>query len=114
MIAFRILLAVMIAEIVIYTGFVGMEYGWNLIPIFFNDILAMTWPGQFNLDFMSFLTLSGIWTMWRNQFSAKGLTLSLFAFFGGIMFLAPYLLFLTVQTNGDMKRVLLGEARAAA
>lgn len=114
MIAFRILLAVMIVEIVIYTGFVGMEHGWNLIPIFFNDILAMTWPGQFNLDFMGFLTLSGIWTMWRNQFSAKGLMLSLFAFFGGIMFLAPYLLFLTVQTNGDMKKVLLGDARAAA
>lgn len=104
----------MIINILVYTGITGMNHGWNLAPIFFSDIAAMTWPGQFNMDFMSFLILSGAWTMWRNQYSPVGLVLSVFAFFGGIMFLAPYLLILSFQTNGDMKEIMLGKQRAAA
>lgn len=110
---FRLLMIAMIANILIYTGFVGFENGWNLVPIFFRDIAAMTWPGQFNVDFMSFLLLSATWTLWRNNFSGLGLALAPFALFGGIMFLAPYLLLLTVRASGDMKIVLLGEKRAA-
>lgn len=90
---FRILLAVMCIYIVGYTSITISNHGWNLFPVFFGDMAAMTWPGQFNLDFMSFLILSGSWVAWRNDYSRVGLALSVVAIFGGIMFLAPYLLF---------------------
>jgi hypothetical protein len=35
------------------------------------------------------------------------------ALFGGSLFMAAYLIVLSWQTKGDMKRVLLGDARAA-
>jgi hypothetical protein len=50
----------------------------------------MTWSGQFNLDFMTFLGLSGIWVAWRHQFTGGAIALGVVAFFGGMMFLAPY------------------------
>ena len=57
--AFRILLALFIVAIISFTGVVIANHGWNLLPIFFGDIAAMTWPGQFNFDFLCFLILSG-------------------------------------------------------
>jgi hypothetical protein len=69
MTAFRILLVAMITVIFIYTGAVGLRHGWDLFPIFFGDILALTWPGQFNVDFTCLLLFSGLWLGWRNHFS---------------------------------------------
>lgn len=109
---FRLILILMIVNILVYTGIVGLNHGWNLVPVFFGDMVAMTWPGQFNTDFMSFLVLSATWTMWRNNFSGVGIGLSVLALFGGIMFLAPYLLFLSFQANGNIREVMLGKARA--
>ena len=50
----------------IYTGLVISEHGLNLLPIFFADMAKFGWPGQFNLDFMILLTISALWTAWRN------------------------------------------------
>jgi len=108
MTAFRILLIIMFAVLAVYTGFVIAEHGLGLLQVFFGDMAEMAWPGQFNLDFMLFLILSALWTAWRNGFSPAGLGLALPAFFGGIGFLAPYLLYLTFQEDGDPKRLLLG------
>jgi hypothetical protein len=69
MTAFRVYLAIIILYLGAYTMIVGLNHGWNLLPIFFSDIAAMTWPGQFNSDFMTFLLLSGLWPAWRHQFS---------------------------------------------
>lgn len=110
--AFRLYLIVVIVCLGTYTLLVGMNHGWNLLPIFFGDMAAMTWPGQFNFDFMTFLSLSAFWVAWRNQFSAKGLALSLVALFGGMMFLAPYLIYASVQAKGNLNILLLGAARA--
>jgi hypothetical protein len=89
--AFRILLALFIVAIISFTGVVIANHGWKLLPIFFGDIAAMTWPGQFNFDFLCFLILSGLWLAWRHHFSAGGIVLGALGLFGGIMFLAPYL-----------------------
>ena len=110
--AFRILLVVFIVAITSFTGVVISNHGWNLLPIFFGDIAAMTWPGQFNFDFLCLLILSGIWLAWRHHFSLGGLVLGVLGLFGGIMFLAPYLLIASFRANGDMKILFLGEARA--
>lgn len=108
MVIFRLLLIILTVNILIYTAITGSNHGWNLVSVFFADIAAMAWPGQFNTDFMSFLILSMCWTMWRNRFSPLGVGLGILALFGGIMFLAPYLLFLSVQTKGDMRAIMLG------
>jgi hypothetical protein len=112
MVAFRILLAIMIAGILGYTGIVGVNHGWNLFPVFFGDMAAMTWPGQFNFDFTCFLTLFGLWLAWRHHFSPGGLALGVLGFLGGIIVLAPYLFFASFKANGDMKALLLGKVRA--
>ena len=52
--AFRILLAIFIIAIISFTSVVISNHGWNLLPVFFGDIVAMTWPGQFNFDFFVF------------------------------------------------------------
>lgn len=69
----------------------------------------MNWAGQFNVDFMSFLLLSALWTSWRNKFSFNGICLGIVAFFGGIMFLAPYLLWNSFKAKGNIKAILLGD-----
>ena len=113
MTAFRTLLVILLIAVVIYTIPVVITEGLSpLIPTFFGDILAMTWPGQFNFDFLGFLILSATWTAWRNQFSAPGLGLALVALFGGIPFLTTYLLYLSYQTKGDIRVMLLGEGRS--
>ena len=112
MTGFRILLILMFAVLTIYTVLVIGAEGWNLLGVFFADMAKMQWPGQFNLDFMLMLTLSGLWVAWRHQFSAAGLGLGVLAFFGGALFLSIYLLIQTLRTKGDMRVVLLGKARA--
>ena len=87
--AFRFLLVIFIIGISTITGLVGVKHGWNLLPIFFGDIASLTWPGQFNADFLCFLILSGLWLAWRHHFSPGGLLLGCLGFFGGIMLLAP-------------------------
>lgn len=112
--AFRVLLGMMIIWIIGITGLVASNHGWNLIPIFFGDIVALTWPGQFNADFTCFLILSGLWVAWRHQFSSIGLLLMPIAIFFGIMFLSIYMLIISFTTKGQITAMLLGTARANA
>lgn len=96
-----------------YKAIVTANHGFGLLPVFFGDIAAMTWPGQFNLDFMYMLTLSGIWVSWRHHFSASGLGLGLLALFGGSLFLSAYLLIVSLQAKGNINELLLGKVWAA-
>lgn len=107
--AFQLLLFIILIAIIGYTVVTVSRHGLNLLPVFFGDIAKMGWPGQFNFDFLGFLILSGLWTAWREKFSPKGLVLGIFAFFGGILFLSAYLLYLSFKTNSDMKKIMLGE-----
>jgi hypothetical protein len=109
MTAFRIFLGVVFLSILAYTAVTISNHGLNLLPVFFGDMKEMAWPGQFNFDFMTFLALSALWTAWRNQFSAKGLGLSVLAFFGGMLFLSAYLFFLTFKANGGLVHVMIGD-----
>ena len=110
--AFRVLLVIMFTCVGVYTANVILTHGWNLFAVFVGEMAAMTWAGQFNADFMSFLALSGLWIAWHHHFSAGGLALGVLAFFGGIMVLAPYLFFASFKASGDMKELLLGNVRA--
>jgi hypothetical protein len=112
MTAFRILLAAMFVVLLGYTVIVIEGHGLNLFAVFFGDMAKMGWPGQFNLDFMLMLMLSATWVAWRHRFSPSGLGLGLLAFFGGALFLAVYLLVLSLRTRGDVRTMLLGPSRA--
>ena len=110
--ALRLFLVLIFLSVAIYTGIVIANHGWNLLPIFFGDMAAMTWPGQFNFDFMGFLLLSGLWVSWRHQFSPSGIVLGLLAVFGGVLFLSLYLLIGSYYAEGSAKNLLLGNTRA--
>lgn len=110
----RLYAAVFLAVLGIYTGIVIANHGMGLVQIFFGDMAAMTWPGQFNLDFMGFLLLSGLWVSWRHHYSPIGMLLTPLAVFGGMGFLTVYLLIESFRVNGDLKALLVGPVRAAA
>ena len=114
MAAFRILLLVILVVLGAYTADVVSNHGWGLLAVFFGDIGRMAWPGQFNLDFLFMLTLSATWVAWRHEFSLGGLALAALALFFGAMFLAVYLLIVSWQAGGDVRRLLLGDSRAGA
>jgi hypothetical protein len=69
------------------------------------------WPGQFNLDFMFLLSLSGLWVAWRNRFTGAGIALGVGALLLGAPYLSAYLLYLIGRTQGDLRAVLVGDAR---
>jgi hypothetical protein len=107
MLILRTVLVVHLAVLTGYTLVVIQNHGMNLLPVFFGDMAAMAWPGQFNLDFLGFLVLSALWTAWRNGFSALGLALAVIAFFGGMAFLSVYVLILSLGTD-SIRDILLG------
>ena len=110
MTAFRFLMAVFFIAIAAYTAVTIANHGWNLVPIFFGDMATMAWPGQFN--FMCFLLLSALWVSWRHNFSAAGLALGAVASVGGMLFLSAYLFVVAGRADGDVRKLLLGEARS--
>jgi multisubunit Na+/H+ antiporter MnhG subunit len=112
MFLFRLFLIVCLIVLTGYTAVTIGNHGWNLFPTFFADMAAMGWAGQFNLDFMMMLMLSAIWTAWRHQFSPAGLLLAVLAFNGGMLFLSIYVTWHLSRNGGDMKALLLGDARA--
>ena len=113
MTAFRIGLALLFLLIADYTGVVISNHGMGLLPIFLGDMAQLTWPGQFNLDFMCMLALSGLWVAYRHRFRAPGILLGVCAFFGGALFLSSYLLVVSFRAKGDVASLLLGENREA-
>jgi hypothetical protein len=108
--AFRVLLFILFAVAFPYTILVGINYGWNVMPIFFADIRSMNWPGQFNLDFLFHISLAALWLAWRNNFSAKGFVLAALAFLGGIHLLAGYLFVTSFQVR-SIQELLVGKDR---
>lgn len=109
--AFRILLLTIFVVIAGYTAIVIANHGMGLLPIFFGDMATMSWPGQFNLDFLCMLLLSGTWVAWRHRFSPAGIMLGLLALFGGAFFLSAYLLVVTGRER-DVRILLLGPGRS--
>ena len=108
---FRIFLAAIITAVSIYTTIIIANHGMGLYPVFFGDIADMTWRGQFNVDFLCFLLMSGVWVAWRHEFSLNGLLLGFAAFNLGAPFLAGYLLIEGYRTKNSAA-LLLGSARA--
>lgn len=114
MAAFRIFLVAMWVVITGYTAIVAANHGLNVLPVFFGDIAKMGWPGQFNLDFLCMLLLSGFWVAWRHHFSIVGLVLGALTALVGAAVLSAYLLVISLQTKGNVQQMLLGTDRAGS
>ena len=106
---FKTLLVVQTIGLLAYTFIAFQKEGADLFSVFLANIKSLTWTGQFNLDFLCYLMLSGLWIMWRNNFSGKSILVGAFAMILGIVFFAPYLLWLLYKENGDLRRVLVGD-----
>lgn len=90
--------------LLIYTGYAIKNEGWTLFNVFVNNLAALNWNGQFNLDFSCYLTLSGLWIMWRNRFSLSSILFAFVAMVIGIIAFAPYLFYLMIKEKGDLKK----------
>jgi hypothetical protein len=106
---FQTLLIVQAIGLLTYTFFAFQKDGADLFSVFVNNIVTVNWSGQFNLDFLCYLSLSGIWIMWRNKFSLQSILLGLIAMVLGIVLFSPYLLWLIFRENGNLKNVLIGD-----
>lgn len=105
---FRLLLIAITVVIVVFTIAAIANDGWNLLPHFLGPIFALTWQGQFNVDFSTYLILSGVWMAWRGGFTGASIALGLLAPPLGMLFFAPYLIYLIGQSGGDPRKLLLG------
>ena len=105
---FRLTLIAMTATIILFTITAVADEGLDLFTPFLGPIVAMNWQGQFNIDFATYLVLSGIWMAWRSGFSRAGVMLGVCAPPLGILFFAPYLIFLIGKCGGDPRKLLLG------
>ncbi len=105
----RILLVAMLVVVLIYTGLAVANEGINLFATTLPALPHFGWPGQFHLDFATYLILSALWVGWRHKFSPAGIVLALIASVGGMIFLSIYLLVASYKAEGDMKKILLGE-----
>ncbi|MEQ8663326.1 MAG: hypothetical protein RLW62_21125 [Gammaproteobacteria bacterium] len=112
MTALRILLVALFATLTVYTSIVASRHGLDLLAVFFRDIVALNWPGQFNVDFMSYLALSALWLAWRHHFSPAGIALGVLGFFGGGLVFTTYLFVASLAAHGDPRVLALGAARA--
>jgi len=110
----RVLLIAIFVTIAAYTSVVIANHGMNLLPVFFGDMAKLSWPGQFNLDFMCMLTFSGLWVAWRHRFGVAGVALGLTAVFGGALFLSAYLFIESYRCGGDVRSLMLGANRQDA
>ncbi|HIG42155.1 MAG: hypothetical protein ABGY96_17485 [bacterium] len=107
---FRFFLFLIALSVIGYTIPVIQSEGiLALLPAFFAEMSNLNWQGQFNLDFFTFLLISGLWTAWRNKFSLQGNLLGIGAVFLGAPYLAIYLIYLSFVCEGDIKLMLLGE-----
>ena len=110
----RLYLIAAFLAVAVYTVLVVGKHGWDLVSVFLQDLNAINWSGQFNLDFLAYLWLSALWVAWRHEFTPAGIGLALLASIGGMLYLAIYLLVVSFRVDGDLKILLLGPGRAKA
>jgi hypothetical protein len=102
------LLVVMLVGVVAYAVPVVLRHGLDFPAVFVRDVLALGWPGQFNLDFLCLLVLAALWLAWRDRFAPAGLLKAGLTLVGGTPVLCAVLLLASRDARGDLRRLLLG------
>ena len=75
--------------------------------------MALNWRSQFNFDFIIYLILSSGWVVWREGETAKAYLYGFLNIFLGGIFGFPFLLLISFQANGDLRKILLGVGACA-
>lgn len=92
------------------TAWIAIYYhGPNLFSVVGRDLSSNTWNAQFDADLLCYLAISGLWIAWRHNFKPWVIPFGAVGGFLGNAFMAPYILFLTYQTKGDMRKLIMGE-----
>lgn len=112
MVRLRIFLLISTVAIYLFTYVAVVSHGFNWPALAVEDILAMNWRSQFDIDLVIHLLLLATWISWRERFTAKGYLFGFLSIVLGGMFSFPYLLYAIYLANGDPKRVLLGDGQA--
>ncbi len=106
---FRLLLVVFCMVVSVYTIAAIANDGINLFTNTLPAVAQVGWPGQFHVDFVTYLALTGLWVAWRHKFTPAGIALGVAASVLGIIFLSLYLLRELKRNGGDVHALLLGE-----
>lgn len=104
-----LLLFLQLTFILVFSLSAFQKQGPNLFQFFIENIVAMDWNGQFNIDFICYLMLSGFWIIWRSKFTIISIFIGSLAMVLGIIFFAPYLMYLLHKSDGNLKLMFLGE-----
>lgn len=108
MTSLRMFLIVSTGLIYTMTFIASANHGFNWPAVAFQDLMALNWRSQFDIDFAIYLLLGATWINWREGFTVKGNVYAFLSVFLGGMFTFPYLLIATYRTNGKLNSILLG------
>jgi hypothetical protein len=108
----KALLILFSVTIWVYTIAVLANSDSGSLGVFFTDIMAVTWRGQFNVDFLCYVILAAFWIAWRNCFTPIGIAMAIIGGSLGMLFLAPYLLSNVIKKKGNLTLVFLGDQKA--
>ncbi|MEQ8366168.1 MAG: hypothetical protein RIB61_05615 [Roseicyclus sp.] len=106
---FRIFVILAFVLIAVFTIAAVTREGADLLTPFVGPVLTMGWQGQFHVDFALYLIASALWVAWRSRFSGSGIVMALICGVMGMIVLAPYLLYLSYMSKGDMAVLLTGD-----
>ena len=105
---FRILLITLFLCLASYAAILAASGQFDFVTPILSSVPALTWQGHLNLDFLSYLVLAGTWIAWRSGFTASGIAVGVLSTMLGMMFFAPYALYLISRSNNDPRKLLLG------
>ncbi len=95
----------LVLSVTIHASAAGGPNGW--IGGMAAD-MHQPWPAQFDTDFAVHLSLMATWLAARAKNLAWGALWVVLALLGGSLFSLLYLLVLSFQVRGDVRRFLLG------
>tara|TARA_R110002167_G_scaffold108657_1_gene277357 strand:+ start:4664 stop:5002 length:339 start_codon:yes stop_codon:yes gene_type:complete len=104
----RTFLLVSTVAIYIITVIASLSQGLNWPAVAVEDVLALGWRSQFDIDFVIHLFLLATWVVWREAAGTKAYIFGFLSIVMGGMFSFPYILFATYKAGGDPKKLLLG------
>ena len=88
------------------TAINGHGLNWPAVAI--HDLSSLDWRTQFDFDFIIHLILLASWVVWREGATARAYLFGFLSIVMGGMFSFPYIIYVSVQANGDVSKLLLG------
>lgn len=101
-----LLTSTVVIYLLTYFAIASQGVNWPMIAI--EDIVALNWRSQFDIDFIIHLILLASWISWREGFTTKGHIFGALSIVMGGMFTFPYLIRAIYLAKGNPVEILLG------